>query len=91
MPSRILTVRTEMDAPDIITVSVSDSGPGITEAGRALLFEPFYTTKRNGLGLGLSICQSIIKEHGGLIWGENRRGGGAKFSFSLTTWEDESA
>ena len=90
-PSRILTVRSAMDVPDVVTVSVSDSGAGIAEARRALLFRPFYTTKRNGLGLGLSICKSIIDEHGGQIWVDNNPGGGATFSFSLKAWREGSA
>ena len=81
VPSGILTVRSAMDGQGMVTVSVGDSGPGIAEAGRALLFQPFFTTKKNGLGLGLSICRSIIEEHGGRIWEEDRPGGGAIFSF----------
>ena len=90
-PSKILAICSRMDAPEIVTVSITDSGPGIDEAGRALLFQPFFTTKSDGLGLGLSICRSIIQGHGGRIWEENNPGGGAKFSFSLKTWEQESA
>jgi PAS domain S-box-containing protein len=90
-PSRILTVRSAMAAQDIITVSVSDSGPGIPEARRASLFKPFFTTKKDGLGLGLSICRSIIEEHGGRIWEDDDPGGGATFSFSLNAWCKESA
>jgi len=89
-PSKILAVRSAMDGPDMVTVSVSDSGPGIDEARRELLFQPFCTTKKDGLGLGLSICQSIIREHGGRIWEENQPGGGATFSFSLKAWTKES-
>jgi C4-dicarboxylate-specific signal transduction histidine kinase len=90
-PSKILAICSRMDAPEIVTVSITDSGPGIDEAGRALLFQPFFTTKSDGLGLGLSICRSIIQGHGGRIWEENNPGGGATFSFSLKTWEQESA
>jgi C4-dicarboxylate-specific signal transduction histidine kinase len=90
-PSRILTVRSAMEAPDLITVSVSDSGPGIAEARRGLVFQPFFTTKKEGLGLGLSICRSIIEEHGGQIWEDDNPGGGATFLFSLKAWRQESA
>jgi C4-dicarboxylate-specific signal transduction histidine kinase len=89
-PSKILTVRSAMDVPETVTVSVSDTGPGIEQVNRERLFQPFFTTKRDGLGLGLSICRSIIEEHGGRIWGENHPGGGATFSISLQTWKEES-
>jgi PAS domain S-box-containing protein len=89
VPPGILTVRSAMDGQGMVTVSVGDSGPGIAEAGRTLLFQPFFTTKKNGLGLGLSICRSIIEEHGGRIWEEDRPGGGAIFSFSLKAWKEE--
>jgi PAS domain S-box-containing protein len=82
-PTRILTVRSATDGPDTILVSVGDVGPGVAEARRASLFQPFFTTKKDGLGLGLSICRSIIEEHGGRIWETDNPGGGATFSFSL--------
>jgi len=88
-PSKLLTVRSAMQASDMVTVSISDSGPGIAEASRAALFQPFFTTKKDGLGLGLSICKSIIDEHGGKIWEDNNPGGGATFSFSLKAWREE--
>jgi PAS domain S-box-containing protein len=90
-PTRILTVRTAMDAPDMVIMSVSDSGPGIPEARRETVFQPFVTTKKNGLGLGLSICRSIVEEHGGRIWAHDNAGGGATFSFTLKTWGEASA
>src|SRR5438128_11776797 len=64
---------------DSIAVSVTDSGPGMTEDVAARVFEPFFTTKREGegTGLGLSICQGITKEHGGRITPDPRPGGGA--------------
>jgi PAS domain S-box-containing protein len=88
-PAKTLTVRSAMGGPDLVSVSVSDSGPGIPEAGRGMLFEPFFTTKKEGLGLGLSICKSIIEDHGGRIWADNNPGGGAIFSFSLKTWQEK--
>ena len=86
-PSRTLTIRAAMEAPDIVTVSVSDSGTGIDKAYQDAVFRPFFTTKKDGLGFGLSICRSIIEEHGGRIWGENNPTGGATFSFSLNVWK----
>jgi len=82
-PSRSLTVRSAMDGPDTVIVSISDSGSGIAESRRTFVFQPFFTTKKDGLGLGLAICRSIIEEHGGRIWADNNPDGGATFSFSL--------
>lgn len=69
-----------------IQVSVSDSGNGLT-AGDARLFEPFYTTKAEGIGLGLSISRSIIENHGGFLTAETNPAGGATFTFSLPSLE----
>jgi PAS domain S-box-containing protein len=86
MPSGAITIRSTMEAPDTIIVSIMDSGKGISETEKDTVFKPFFTTKRDGLGLGLAICRSIIENHGGRIWAENRPPGGAAFSFSLSAW-----
>ncbi|WP_395456644.1 PAS domain S-box protein [Azospirillum melinis] len=67
---RVLTVRTGPEPADeaFRRVSVTDSGPGVPETVRAQLFQPFVTTKSSGMGLGLSICRSIIEAHGGRLW-----------------------
>jgi two-component system cell cycle sensor histidine kinase/response regulator CckA len=83
MPTKILTIRSELRAPDMVIVSVSDSGPGIKAAIKDIVFKPFFTTKKDGLGFGLAICRSIIEEHGGKIWIENNPDKGAKVAFSL--------
>jgi signal transduction histidine kinase/CheY-like chemotaxis protein len=72
-------------AHDGVAVSVTDSGPGMTEEVAAHVFEPFYTTKPEGqgTGLGLSICQGIVREHGGRITVDTRVGGGATFTVEL--------
>ena len=88
---RELTIRTNMTAPDTVTVSVSDSGTGIDDDHKYRLFEPFFTTKDDGLGMGLRICHSIIEEHGGHIWAENNPTEGATVSFSLKALEGEAA
>lgn len=76
-------VRAERDEAKGIRIAVSDRGTGLAETGIENVFKPFYTTKRNGLGLGLSICRSIIEAHGGHITVENNPAAGATFSFTL--------
>jgi signal transduction histidine kinase/integral membrane sensor domain MASE1 len=66
-----------------VVVAVADNGPGIRPEHMETLFRPFFTTKSEGLGLGLSICQSIIRGCGGRLWAENNKKGGARFQFSL--------
>ena len=60
-----------------------DTGPGISASDLPRLFEPFYTTKANGLGVGLPISRTIIEAHGGKLWAENHPEGGAVFRFTL--------
>ena len=72
-----------------VIVSVQDSGKGIDESIKEKLFKPFMSLKKEGMGIGLSICRSIIEDHKGKIWAENIPGGGAKFSFSLKIIKDE--
>jgi signal transduction histidine kinase len=79
---RRLTVRTE-DRQDSVRVSVADTGPGIDPAIVDRLFHPFQSTKHEGLGLGLSICETLIEAHGGRIAVEPPSGGGATFYFEL--------
>jgi two-component system, LuxR family, sensor kinase FixL len=81
--TKMLMIRSSLQAPDMVTISVSDSGPGIDEGKKETVFQPFFTTKKEGLGFGLSICRSIIEDHGGKIWAENNPVAGATFSFSL--------
>lgn len=74
-----------------VEVSVSDRGSGIPDHVMARLFEPFHSTKREGMGIGLSICQSIIRAHGSELVARNRPAGGAVFSFSLPLFETAGA
>ena len=69
--------------PDGVSVEVRDSGPGFTPAGLERLFEAFYTTKPDGLGLGLSICRSIIEAHNGRLWASANVPRGATFEFTV--------
>lgn len=66
-----------------LRIGVADQGPGIPAEQLDQVFSPFFTTKPDGLGLGLNICRSIVEAHGGAIGVENRPGGGATFSFTL--------
>jgi signal transduction histidine kinase len=66
-----------------VLVAVADSGVGLNSPRVDKLFETFYTTKPDGLGMGLSICRSIIEGHGGRLWAEPNNGSGATFQFTL--------
>ena len=86
-PERRLTITTARVA-DGVQVSVSDRGTGIAAGALSRLFEPFFTTKQHGLGLGLSICRSIVAEHGGRLWATNNEvEGGATFHLVLPAAE----
>jgi len=78
-----VTVSTQFKDNKDVILSVSDSGPGIEPDKLNTIFEPFETTKKDGLGIGLSICRSIADKHDGQLWAENRPGGGATFFFRL--------
>jgi len=80
---------TEIKAGDEVVVSVRDYGHGIDERITPKIFIPFVTTKKEGLGIGLAISRSIIDDHRGRIWAENKPDGGAEFSFSLKILKDE--
>ena len=84
-PEKILTVRTADADDSMVLVSVEDSGSGISEAIAPQLFQPFVTSKDSGMGIGLSICRTIVEAHGGRIWCEQRPGGGTIFQFTLPT------
>jgi C4-dicarboxylate-specific signal transduction histidine kinase len=81
---RKVMIATESNGDRTIHVSVRDHGSGIPEPLRERLFAPFFTTKTEGLGMGLAIVRSIIESHGGVIEAENASGGGAVFHFTLS-------
>ena len=80
---RGLTVRTELAPDSGVQASVSDKGPGIAPDYAERIFEPFFTSKEQGLGLGLAICRSIIRAHQGQIWADSNAGAGATFTFRI--------
>jgi signal transduction histidine kinase len=86
--ARELLISTRKAGPDGVLVAVRDSGPGLAPASVERLFESFYTTKTAGLGLGLSICRSIIEAHGGRLWACANVPCGAIFQFTVPAHPD---
>ena len=80
--NRIITIRTAR-VENFAELSVSDRGHGIPEDKLKVVFEPFFTSKAEGMGMGLSIARTIIEAHNGLIWAKNRDHGGASFRIRL--------
>jgi PAS domain S-box-containing protein len=88
--TRELWVSTEQSRTNGVLVTVRDSGPGIDPEHIERVFEAFYTTKSSGVGMGLSICRSIIDAHGGRLWADANELGGAAFQFTLPSSEGSS-
>lgn len=84
-PVKRLVISSAMGEDDKMVVTVSDSGPGLDQHVAERLFHPFVSTKASGMGLGLSICHTIVNAHGGKIWAEPSPMGGTQFHFSLIT------
>jgi two-component system sensor kinase FixL len=82
-PRRELLLSMSPAGDDMLMISVVDTGPGIAPEISSQLFQPFVTTKRHGMGVGLSICRTIIEAHGGRIWVEPNPGGGTVFRFTV--------
>jgi len=87
---RKIIVQTSQKDTQNVTVAIKDNGPGIDEQNSDRLFEPFYTTKKEGLGMGLAISRSIIEAHRGNLWGENNPDRGVTFYFTIPVFKRSS-
>ena len=81
--TRVLKIQTDQTKPGMVRVSIEDTGTGIDPSNLDRIFKPLFTTKENGMGMGLSICRSIIERHGGRIWVSAAANGGSIFQFEL--------
>ncbi len=84
-PFRTLTVKTEGKPEGFVTISVVDTGSGIADEIAPHLFQPFVTSKKTGMGIGLSLSRTIIEDHGGRIWADPVAAGGTAFQFTIPT------
>ena len=82
-PRRELTIAASPAGGEMVEISVADTGPGLPLGVRASLFQPFVTTKPNGMGVGLSVCRSIVEVHHGRLWADDNPGGGTVFRFTV--------
>lgn len=80
---REILIRTRRASPHEVEIAVADTGPGLAPEVAARLFQPFVTTKPGGMGIGLSICRSIVEAHGGKLRLSENPGGGAVFTMRL--------
>jgi C4-dicarboxylate-specific signal transduction histidine kinase len=86
--TRELTVSSKVE-PGSVLVAVKDTGTGLDPALEDRMFQPFFTTKPDGLGMGLSICRSIIEAHGGRLWVSQRAPHGADVRFTVPLWKEQ--
>jgi signal transduction histidine kinase len=80
---RLLTLQAQRVDERMLEITVADQGHGLAEEDIEKIFAPFYTTKAEGMGIGLAICRSIIEFHQGRLWVEPRREGGTVFHFTV--------
>jgi two-component system, LuxR family, sensor kinase FixL len=82
-PTRDLLVSSRLVQGGMVEISVADTGPGLADEVRAKLFEPFITTKVSGMGVGLSVCRTIVESHGGRLWADDNLSRGTIFRFTV--------
>ena len=87
--ARELLISTGTAESEGVLVTVRDSGPGLPPSSLERLFDAFYTTKADGMGMGLSICRSIIEAHGGRLWASENLPRGAVFQFTAPPYASE--
>jgi signal transduction histidine kinase len=81
--SKEITIEMGLDGSDKVAVQIADRGAGIAEGDLERVFESFYSTKPDGIGVGFAICRKLVEAHGGTLWASNNPGGGAVFRFTL--------
>jgi signal transduction histidine kinase len=84
--TRELSVSSTLAEPSGVLVAIKDTGPGLDSAVAERMFQPFFTTKPDGLGMGLAICRSIVEAHGGRLWVSPRAPHGADVRFTIPFW-----
>jgi signal transduction histidine kinase len=89
--AQVLRIRTEKESSGRIVVLIQDSGVGVDPEHSARMFDAFYTTKVEGIGMGLTISRSIVEAHGGRLWAVANDGPGSSFYFSLPIAEGAKA
>jgi signal transduction histidine kinase len=85
VPERVLTISTTSNGHDGVRISIADTGLGLDPADADRIFKPLFTTKEQGMGMGLSICRSIVESHNGRIWASAGRERGTVFQLVLPT------
>ena len=86
--ARELSISSTLAEPGSVLVAVEDTGTGVDPAVVDRMFQPFFTTKSDGLGMGLAICRSIIEAHGGRLWVSPRAPHGADVRFTIPLWAE---
>ena len=87
--TRELSVSSTLAEPGSVLVAVEDTGTGLDLAVTGRMFQPFFTTKPDGLGMGLAICRSIVEAHGGRLWVSQREPHGAAVQFTVPLWVEQ--